>query len=206
MVRCRNRFLPSIVHTLTWIISLSTVQGLDCYVPKEPFSFTGDIIQSVTLMWNCTLMSNESTPSVLWSKDDTCIAKVINGIFKPCENYIGRVEIFGTFGITLHNISRNDSGFYTIVTILHSTLREGLRCQSIYLLVLMQHETKNQPWEGGLNKLDIGLLCGLVTVTIIGFALGLSCFIRRRPDANETGNEGIYTEQMEMLQFPTGKE
>ncbi|KAK3579594.1 hypothetical protein CHS0354_035106 [Potamilus streckersoni] len=69
----------------------------------------------------------------MWLKEDACIARVKNGIFTPCESYKGRAELFNTFGISLHNISRHDSGHYNVVILLNGSFREYLPCQSTYL-------------------------------------------------------------------------
>ncbi|KAL3884272.1 hypothetical protein ACJMK2_024422 [Sinanodonta woodiana] len=207
MARYSCGFLPIIILTLRVIRSLYTVQGFECHVGIETASWTDDNTHSVNITWNCTLMYNESVISILWSKGDKCIAKTIQGVFTPCPTYVGRVEMFGTFGISVHNISRTDTGYYNIVILSQGNIQECLRCPSIYLLVLMeQHNKENaEPMDGSLSKLNIGLICGLILVTIIVLAQGLRCVYRRSGPAKNR-HETTNPDQIQMLQGPLPKE
>ncbi|KAL3884298.1 hypothetical protein ACJMK2_024446 [Sinanodonta woodiana] len=206
MARCNCDFLPRLFLTLILTRSLYTIQGFECHVANESTGWTDDNINSFTLTWNCTLISNESKLSILWSKENMCVAKATQGNFTPCSAYEGRVEKFGTFGISLNSISRKDSGHYTIV-ILDGNITECSQCQSIYMLVLMEqrHNLNAQPVDGRLSELNIGLICGLILLTVIGLAQCLLCFVRGS-GAGQTRNKNTYPDQIGMLQSPIRNE
>ncbi|KAL3884315.1 hypothetical protein ACJMK2_024462 [Sinanodonta woodiana] len=173
--------------------------GFECPVAKEPVRFIGDNANSVIFMWECSLSPNESVLSVSWLKDNTTIAKAVGNNFTAHGSYAGRVERNGTYGILLHNISQKDSGHYNISVILNYSLNENVpSCQSAYLPALPAEvwkytDSKHQLHQidgasslcdqQGVSGLGIGLICGLVPVTIIGLVFA-SCFICRKRRSN----------------------
>ncbi|KAL3884262.1 hypothetical protein ACJMK2_024413 [Sinanodonta woodiana] len=189
------------------------VQGFMCCTAKNPIIITGDTIPTVNFTWDCTLMSNESILSLVWLKDDICIGKVSFGTFTPCESYKGRVELFETCGISISNLSRKDSGHYNVVILLKGNHDQYEPCQPIYLPVLPEHRpvfkertalTFSQGEQSSESsnceqhepsKLEIGLICGILPLTVIFGLGGVVCYFRRkRHKANYIENENVSPE------------
>ncbi|KAL3884278.1 hypothetical protein ACJMK2_024428 [Sinanodonta woodiana] len=205
------------------------VAGFECPVAKDPVSFIGDKANSVMLMWDCSLSPNESVLSVTWLKDNTTIATAVGDNFTALGSYAGRVERNGKYGISLHNISQKDSGHYNISVLLKFSLTENTAnataCQSAYLPALpaevwkyndLKHQLHHIDGalslcnQEGVSKRDIGLICGLVPLTLIGLVFA-SCFIFRKRRRNkrranmqrelmqnqDMQNEDMHTEDMQ---------
>ncbi|KAL3884260.1 hypothetical protein ACJMK2_024411, partial [Sinanodonta woodiana] len=109
------------------------VQGSECCNAREPIIITGHTIYSVNFTWECALMLNESIVGMEWLKDDKCIATAFNGTSTPCEGYYGRVALFERYGISISNVSRKDSGNYTVVILLAGNLHQYVPCHPTYL-------------------------------------------------------------------------
>ncbi|KAL3884276.1 hypothetical protein ACJMK2_024426 [Sinanodonta woodiana] len=198
--------------------------GFECPVAKDPIRFIGDNATSVIFMWDCYLSPNESVLSVSWVKDNTTIATAVANHFTPKGNYAGRVERNGAYGISLHDISQKDSGHYNILVLLNSSLHENSAivnlCQSAYLPALPAEvwkytDSKHQLHQidgasslcdqQGVSRLGIGLICGLVPVTIIGLVFA-SCFIchkrhnnMRRANMQNKGMQNKHLQNTYML-------
>ncbi|KAL3884261.1 hypothetical protein ACJMK2_024412 [Sinanodonta woodiana] len=186
------------------------VQGFECHIARDPIIITGDTIHSVNFTWDCRLMKNESVLSLVWFKDDICIAKATNGLLTPCDSYKSRVEQFETYGISINNISRNDSGHYKVVILLVGNHHEYLPCHPTYLPVLPEYrqlikertdlqfskdEQSSECEQYGPSKLEIGLLCGILPLTVVIGLGGVVWYCRRkRRNANHSENENISPE------------
>ncbi|KAL3884323.1 hypothetical protein ACJMK2_024470 [Sinanodonta woodiana] len=186
------------------------VQGFMCCTAKNPIIITGDTIPTVNFTWDCTLLLNESILSLVWLKDDICIGKVSYGTFTPCESYKGRVGLFETCGISISNLSTKDSGHYNVVILLKGNHDRYEPCQPIYLPVLPVHrpefkertaltfsqgeqspESSNCDHDGP-SKLEIGLICGILPLTVVIGLGGVVWYCRRkRRNANHVENENI---------------
>ncbi|KAL3884266.1 hypothetical protein ACJMK2_024417 [Sinanodonta woodiana] len=171
------------------------VQGFQCHLAREPIIITGDTIPSVNFTWNCTLMSNESILSMVWLKEDICIAKVSYGTFTPCASYKGRVGLFERYGISINNISNKDSGHYSVVILLKDNHDQYEPCLPIYLPVLPEHrpvlnEATALPLlngkqslvceQHGPSKLEIGLICAILPLTVVIGLGGVVWYCRRK--------------------------
>ncbi|KAL3884322.1 hypothetical protein ACJMK2_024469 [Sinanodonta woodiana] len=182
------------------------VHGFQCHIAKEPIIITGDTIPAVQFTWDCTLMSNESIISLVWLKEDICIGKVSYGTFIPCESYKGRAEIFERYGISIKNISSNDSGHYNVVVLLKGSHTEYEPCHPIYLPVLPEHrpvvqERTGQPFskdehssqceQHGPSKLEIGLICGVVIQSVVIGLCGVVWYCRRKTQRINSGKEHV---------------
>ncbi|KAK3596159.1 hypothetical protein CHS0354_001636 [Potamilus streckersoni] len=159
-------------------------------------------------------MPNESILSVMWLKDEICIAKVTNDTFTPCESYNGRVEVFDTFGMSLHNISRNDSGHYNVVILLKNSHHTFLPCHPTYFPVLPEQRSEFREGKAlqfavgdnsstcdqqGASKLEIGLICGVLPLTVITGISVIVWYFRRRKHAQNSKNDLESREQIKMI-------
>ncbi|KAL3884318.1 hypothetical protein ACJMK2_024465 [Sinanodonta woodiana] len=182
------------------------LQGFECHIARHPITITVDTMYLVKFTWDCTLMSNESILSIVWLKEDTCIAKFAYGTFQPCTSYKGRVEQYERYGISIKNTSRNDSGYYKAAILLEGNNDEYVPCQRIYLPVLPDHrpvlQDANLPFasgeqsseceQHGPSNLVIGLICGILPLTVvIGLGGALWYFRRKRTYCNDTENENM---------------
>ncbi|KAK3579596.1 hypothetical protein CHS0354_035108 [Potamilus streckersoni] len=185
---------------------------LDCPVVMEPIENVGNYRFSMNFFWNCSLSSNQTLLGLQWWNDETRIAWNNKGNFTAAESHAGRVKSFGAFGITLYNISFNDSGYYKvdIVTTTNDVLYVTTSCQTIFVPELFlqlptrchtytttEKEPSNSPETGG-SKSDTGLIFGIVipiiVVTCIVVCLFAWYFRRQRRKHTDMGNTNISNE------------
>ncbi|KAL3884314.1 hypothetical protein ACJMK2_024461 [Sinanodonta woodiana] len=191
--------VANLLITLAIGFGVIIVTGFECPVAKDPVRFIGDDANSAIFMWDCFLSPNESVLGVSWFKDNTSIAIARGSDFTPKGSYAGRVKRNGTYGISLHDISQKDSGHYNILVLLSSSLNENndvvAACQSAYLPELPAEIWKYNDFkhqlhqidgasslcdQQGISRLDIGLICGLVAVTIISLVFASYFICRKR--------------------------